>query len=94
VYRTGAPRVFIFNYATRISTSGFHVNNTKKEEYKKKVTPQPAVFAAHADQSSWQAVNVLHKWLPDDAEALLHGRVMIVNVGFSVALLPMGIGIG
>lgn len=50
--------------------------------------PQPAVFAAHADQSSWQATNVLHKWLPDETEALLHGRVMIVNVSIAFVSVP------
>jgi hypothetical protein len=82
--RTGADRVFVFNYASRITTSNYHVNNTKKDEWAK-VIPQPAVYAAHADQSSFQAHNVLHKWLPDECEKLLQGRWMICNVSLSAA---------
>jgi hypothetical protein len=77
---TGAARVHIFNHATRISTSVFNINDFKKEQEAKKVSHQPAVFAAHLDQSSWQAGNVLHKYFPDETEEFLHGRVMIVNV--------------
>jgi hypothetical protein len=51
-----------------------------REENPKKGTPAPAVFTAHLDQSSWSGCNVLHKWIPEDAEDLFHGRVVIVNV--------------
>jgi hypothetical protein len=77
---TGAPRCLVFNHATRISTSTFKINDYDKKDEKKKVSHQPGVFAAHLDQSSWQAGNVLHKWFPKETEALLHGRYMIVNV--------------
>lgn len=53
-----------------------------REENPKKGTPAPAVFTAHLDQSSWSGCNVLHKWIPEDAEDLFHGRVVIVNVRF------------
>jgi hypothetical protein len=77
-HRTGATRALVFHHGTRISNSNFKINDFKKSE--KKVVHQPAVFAAHLDQSSWQSGNVLHKHLEEETEALLHGRVMIVNV--------------
>ncbi|KAF2397746.1 hypothetical protein EJ06DRAFT_135255 [Trichodelitschia bisporula] len=73
---TGAPRVHVFHHGTRISSSTFHIN-----KFDRNAPPQhqPAVYAAHVDQSSWQAKNVVHSHFPDECEALLHGRVMIVN---------------
>jgi hypothetical protein len=76
---TGAPRVFAFHHAVRVTDSKHHVNGLKKEDLGTKFLPQAAVMAAHLDQSSWQAGQVLHNHFPDEAEALLHGRVMIVN---------------
>lgn len=46
--------------------------------------PGPAVFGAHLDQSTWQGFNVIHKYFPEECEALLHGRCIIVNVRSSV----------
>jgi hypothetical protein len=82
---TGAPKVLIFNHATRISNSTFNINDFKKDS--KKVIHQAAVFAAHLDQSTWQAGNVLHKYYPDEAETLLRGRFMIVNVSIQTEIL-------
>jgi hypothetical protein len=79
---TGAPKLKVIHHGSRISTSNNHVNNYKKPEESKKniVNPSPAVLAAHLDQSSWQAGNVLHNHFPEECERLMHGRYMIVNV--------------
>ncbi|KAF2672281.1 hypothetical protein BT63DRAFT_398552 [Microthyrium microscopicum] len=76
---TGAPRVHVFHHGVRISDSSHHVNGLKKSELGKKFLPQAAVLAAHLDQSSWQATQVLHNHYPDETETLLHGRFMLVN---------------
>lgn len=77
---TGASRVLVFNHATRKSNSTSHINEFKKDQ----PTQLPGVFTAHLDQSSWQAGNVVHKYLPEETEGLLRGRMMIVNVGPSI----------
>jgi hypothetical protein len=71
----------VYNHGTRFSTKELNLFKPR-EENPKKGTPAPAVFTAHLDQSSWSGSNVLHKWIPEDAEDLFHGRVVIVNVGF------------
>jgi hypothetical protein len=82
--RTGAPIVKVIHHGSRVSNSTHSANNIKKEEMNQVTKPGPAVFGAHLDQSSWQGFNVIHKHFPDECETLLHGRCMIVNVGFSI----------
>jgi hypothetical protein len=69
--RTGTPRVKVIHHGCRISTSKNNVNDYKKEENPKKnvIKPGPGVFAAHLDQSSWQAGNVLHNHFPENARS-------------------------
>jgi len=81
---TGAPRAFVYHHTTRISTSKYSLNNFDKDKDSKKVPHQPALMAAHLDLSSFQAGHVLHKNFPKETEALLHGRVMLVNAWRSI----------
>ncbi|KAF1988840.1 hypothetical protein K402DRAFT_327789 [Aulographum hederae CBS 113979] len=76
---TGAPRALIIHHGVRISNTTFSVNSIKKEDVGKKSIPQAAVLAAHLDQSSWQAGQVLHNHFPEECETLMHGRWMLVN---------------
>ncbi|QDS76171.1 hypothetical protein FKW77_007758 [Venturia effusa] len=91
---TGASRVCIFDHAARISTSTFQYNEFKKDPEAKKAPPQPALFSAHLDYSSWHSGNLLHRYLPDETERLLHGRFMILNVWRPIKTVykdPLGI---
>lgn len=81
-FRTAAPIVKVIHHGSRVSTSSHVANSIKKDEIGQVTRPGPAVFGAHLDQSIWQGFNVIHKYFPDDCEALLHGRCMIINVRF------------
>jgi hypothetical protein len=76
----------VYHHGTRFSTRELRMFRPR-EENPKKGTPAPAVFTAHLDQSSWSGSNVLHKWIPEDAEDLFHGRVVIVNVRLPAVVL-------
>ena len=85
--RTGAPIVKVIHHGSRVSTSSHGANHITKEEMSHVTRPGPAVFGAHLDQSTWQGYNVIHKYFPDECEALLHGRCIIVNVRSTVLTL-------
>ena len=68
---TGADRVFIFDHVLRR-----HIPGT--EDYRDGVR-QPA-RRVHVDHTARSAPQRVRDLLPDDAEALLRGRVQIVNV--------------
>ncbi|KAJ5676110.1 hypothetical protein N7462_009007 [Penicillium macrosclerotiorum] len=76
---TGAPIVKVMHHGSRVSTSLHGANSIKKEEVGQVTRPGPAVFGAHLDQSTWQGFNVIHKYFPDECEALLHGRYLVVR---------------
>src|ERR1700722_17636380 len=79
--RTGADSVVEYHHNTRITATDVPL---KPQSLEKGAAPLPAIFSAHLDHSSWGACTVLRRELPNEAEALLHGRVVLVNASTSL----------
>lgn len=81
---TGAPRVLVYHHGVRTSLQEgvkFVPGSWAKGGPR---TPAPPVYTVHLDQSDGESHNIIRRHLPNEADALLRKRVVIVNVGYSM----------
>jgi hypothetical protein len=81
---TGAPRVKVYHHGTRRSLEKGAQFVPGQSLGKPGPRPSaPPVYGTHVDQSSWESYNIIRRHMKEETEALLHKRVVIVNVRFS-----------
>lgn len=82
---TGASRVVVFDHKVRHGDTNWHSlgkNNASK---------RGPLLRVHVDQSPKEALAVLQRRVPEEAEKLQQGRFQIINVGAAPTTYSQGL---